>query len=285
MVERSRPDLKERVLAAARQLPSGVRAQARSDVRTILVSAAALSLVLFVALHGLSHFAGRPPWFLATSLSIWASVATISARSAWRWARAFHVGSGAQLVTVALGTPALLMAVSLALARLVPGPANVGAAVSALPCLAMTLIAALYPLVALSLLRRSTDPLHPIAGGAALGAASGAAAGVMVDLWCPVTEVTHVLSAHVLPVLALSVVGALLGDHVLAMRASAAVLAARSPPDRRGQRSGQWKEAMIAKRFVSCDVNPMGDCDAGDRTPSVGMGGSGSAGAGWHREP
>ncbi len=254
-------------------------------MRAILVSAAALSLALFVALHGPSHFAGRPPWFLATSFLIWASVATLSARGAWRWGAAFHEGSGTQLVTIALGTPALLMAASLALARLFPGPASARpaatAVVSALPCLAMTLIAALYPLVLLSLLRRSTDPLHPIAGGAALGAASGAAAGVLVDLWCPVTEVVHVLSAHVLPVVALSVVGAILGDHVLAMRVSAAILAARSP--RGGQRKhakpGEWKEAMIAKPFVSCDVNPMGDCDAGDRTRSVGMGGR-SAGAG-----
>ena len=231
MADRLRPDLKERVLAAARRMPSGVRAEARTELRTILLSAMALALALFLALHGLSHAAGRPPWFLAISLLTWASVATISAQGAWRWGGSFADGSSMQLVTIALGTPALLMAVSLALARLSAdaGAADGADATPGWPCLALTFAAAIYPLAGLSLLRRSTDPLHPIAGGAALGAASGAAAGVLVDLWCPVTEIAHVLSAHVLPVVALSVIGAMLGDYALAMRVSAVVAAARGP--------------------------------------------------------
>jgi hypothetical protein len=278
MVKSSRPDLKERVLSAARQTPSGVRAEARSDTRTILLSAVALSLGIFLAFHGCRHSTGRPPWFLATSLAAWAAVATLSAKGAWRWGGSFDAGSTLQLVTIAVGTPALLLSVSLALARLSPAAVDVGAAVDGLPCLALIFGAAILPLAGLCVLRRSTDPLHPIAGGAALGAASGAAAGVMVDLWCPVTTVAHVLSAHVLPVVALSVVGAILGDHLLAMRVSAAVSAARVA-------SPNWKEAMIAKPFVSCDVNPVGDCEAGSRSRSVGVGGGEGAGAGWHHDP
>ncbi len=268
------------MLSAARQMPSGVRAEARSDARSIVLSAFALSLGIFLVFHGFRHSTGRPPWFLATSLAAWAAVATLSANGAWRWGGSFDAGSTLQLVTIAVGTPALLMAISLALGRLSPAAASLGAgaAVDGLPCLALTFGPAILPLAGLCVLRRSTNPLHPIAGGAALGAASGAAAGVMVDLWCPVTTVAHVLSAHVLPVVALSVIGAILGDHVLAMRVSAAVSAARAP-------SPHWKEAVIAKPFVSCDVHPVGDCAAGSRTRSVGVGGGEGAGAGWHHDP
>jgi hypothetical protein len=274
----SEPELKQRVLAAARQVPSGVRADARSDARTIFLSSIALSLGLFLAFDGLFHSAGRPPWFLATSVATWASVAALSARGAWRWGGTFAAGSALQLTTIAVGTPALLLAVSLALARLSPGSVSPGAVGGGLPCLALTFAAAIYPLTAVCLLRRSTDPLHPIAGGAALGAASGASAGVMVDIWCPVTEAAHVLSAHVLPVAALTVIGALLGDRVLAMRVTAAVMTTLRPG---GSRHEKWKEAVIAKRFVSCDVNPMGDGVADGRARSMGVGGGGGA----HHDP
>ena len=300
----SRPGLKQRVLAAARQLPSGVRAEARSEARTIFLISIALSLGLFLAFDGLFHAAwpARPPWFLAISVGIWAAVATVSTRGAWRWGGSFAPGSALQLTTIAVGTPALLLAVSLALARLSPGSVAAGAS-GGLPCLALTFAAAVYPLTGVCLLRRSTDPLHPIAGGAALGAASGAASGVMVDLWCPITETAHVLSAHVLPVAALTVIGAILGDRVLSMRVpvgGAAILPGPVAPTRqeaphgsqletRGETEAmraspearKWKEALIAKRFVSCDVTPMGDGVADGRAPSMGVGGRGGA----HHDP
>jgi hypothetical protein len=299
----SQPGLKQRVLAAARQVPSGVRADARSDARTIFLISIVLSLGLFLVFDGLFHAAGpaRPPWFVAISVAIWAAVATTSARGAWRWGGSFVPGSALQLTTIALGTPALLLAVSLALARLSPGSVAVGAS-GGLPCLALTFAAAVYPLTGVCLLRRSTDPLHPIAGGAALGAASGAASGVMVDLWCPITETAHVLSAHVLPVAALTVIGAILGDRVLSMRVRvgrAAIVPGlvgrtrqQAPsdgllegpldaPQWMSPEARKWKEARIAKRFVSCDVTPMGDGVADGRAPSMGVGGRGGA----HHDP
>lgn len=258
---RSHSDLKQRVLAAARQVPSAVRADARSDARILFLTSAALSAALFLACDGASHSAGRPPWFVAASLATWAGVATISARGAWRSGASFAPGSGMQLVTIAVGTPLLLVAASLALARLWPGPAH-GAPVAALPCFALTFAAAAYPLAGVLLLRRSTDPLHPIAGGAAHGAASGAVGGAMVSWWCPLTDAAHVLSAHVLPVAALAALGAAMGDRLLAMRVS----------PRRGHET--WKGVLIAKRFVSCDVTPMGDRAVGDRSRSMGVGDS-----------
>lgn len=260
-------DLKQRVLAAARLLPSRVRADARSDTRALFLTAVALAVALFLACDGLSHSAGRSGWFVAASLATWAAVAALSARDAWRWGGSFVAESGMQLATVAVGTPILLLTASLALARLRPGDADsAGAVVGPLPCLALTLATAVYPLARALTLRRSTDPLHPIAAGAALGAASGAWGGVMVTWWCPVSDAAHVLSAHVLPVAGLAILGAVAGDRVLAMR-----------------RTGPTK-GNIAKRFVSCDVNPMGDRVAGDCSRSMGVGGS-EAGGGGHHDP
>jgi hypothetical protein len=74
-------------------------------------------------------------------------------------------------------------------------------------------------LLSLALLRRGSDPVHPVATGAALGAACGAAAGVMVELWCPVAAPRHVAIGHILPITIVSILGALLGSRVIAMRA------------------------------------------------------------------
>ena len=58
-----------------------------------------------------------------------------------------------------------------------------------------------------------------IAGGAALGVASGACAGLMVILWCPVAAPVHMAIGHVLPIVALAMIGSVLGHHVIALRA------------------------------------------------------------------
>jgi len=170
-----------------------------------------------------------------------------------------------------VGTPVLLLAVSLALGRLWPGATSADAAASPLPCLALTFAAAAYPLAGVLMLRRSTDPMHPVAGGAALGAASGAAGGVIVSWWCPLSDATHVLLAHVLPVAMLAIVGAAAGDSVLAMRVTGR--RCRVP---RGRRDAWriWKKGDIAKRFVSCDVTPVGDRVAGNCSRSMGVDGS-----------
>jgi hypothetical protein len=260
MIRRSQGDLKQRILSAARRMPSAVRADARSDARAVFATAGALSTALFVGFDGVSHSAGRPLWVLAITLAAWVFVALLSARGAWRWGGSFVAGSTLQLVTVAVGTPALLTAITLALSRLSP-LARSHAAAGPLPCLALTFAAALYPLTGAFFLRRSSDPMHPAAGGAALGAASGAMSGVMVAWWCPVTDTTHVISAHVLPVAVLAVAGAVIGDRILAMR----------------------NKVTIAGPLASCDVPITMDRAAGDRSPSVALGYHEVGGG--HRDP
>jgi hypothetical protein len=47
----------------------------------------------------------------------------------------------------------------------------------------------------------------------------GAVVWVLVDLWCPVAYVPHLLLGHVLPLVLTALVGTLLGGRYLAVRA------------------------------------------------------------------
>jgi hypothetical protein len=51
--------------------------------------------------------------------------------------------------------------------------------------------------------------------GAALGMAAAIAAGGLVDLWCPVANVEHLLRGHILPLVLLAALGALAGRRFI----------------------------------------------------------------------
>ena len=84
-----------------------------------------------------------------------------------------------------------------------------------LRCLWLHCLMALWPLTALMITRRESDPLHP----ALTGAAIGSALWVLVDLSCPVAYVPHLLLGHVLPLLLTTSVGAALGQRFIALGA------------------------------------------------------------------
>lgn len=84
-------------------------------------------------------------------------------------------------------------------------------------CFTLSLVLACAPLLGLIWLRRGSDPIHPRLTAAAVGAAVGAGTWVLVDLWCPVGYVPHLLLGHVLPVMLLIVLSALLGGWVIAV--------------------------------------------------------------------
>ena len=86
-----------------------------------------------------------------------------------------------------------------------------------LKCLSLSLLVATGPLLAFFAVRRSA-PVRPALNGAAIGVASGASAWVLLDLWCPVAFVPHVLLGHVLPLCILAGTGALLGQALLSIR-------------------------------------------------------------------
>jgi Negative regulator of sigma F len=69
--------------------------------------------------------------------------------------------------------------------------------------------------------RRSTPPSRRLTG-AVLGAAAGAWAGVIVNLWCPIPLVAHLLVGHVGPILVLSIAGAVFARAGVGVRPLAA---------------------------------------------------------------
>jgi hypothetical protein len=85
-------------------------------------------------------------------------------------------------------------------------------------CLILTLAMAAAPFAALAFARRRSDPVHPRATGAALGAAAGAWGAVMIDLRCSYLTLSHVALGHALPVLVMAAVGYLVGARVLAVK-------------------------------------------------------------------
>jgi hypothetical protein len=213
-------DLKRRVMDSVQRVPSPSRSRVRQEVWLVALATVVASLGLFFALDGVGHGAGRPVWFLASWLATWAAIATTATRGAWQKGASFSSASVAWLVAIAVGTPLVLQAFSVAFVWLRPELATFHADRVGLKCFALTVAAATCPLAGLSLVRRSSDPMHPVASGAALGVASGALAGLLVVLWCPVAAPMHVAVGHVLPIVALAMIGSVLGHHVMALRSA-----------------------------------------------------------------
>jgi len=84
-------------------------------------------------------------------------------------------------------------------------------------CFTLSVLLASMPLLGLIWRRRGSDPVHPRLTAAAVGAAVGAGTWVLVDLWCPVGYVPHLLLGHVLPLLLLIFLSALIGGRVIAV--------------------------------------------------------------------
>jgi hypothetical protein len=173
---------------------------------------------LYFALDGPEHGRGRPLWFCLAAAVTWAAVAALSMMGALGHERGASWRSGGVLLAIAVGTPALLFGLMFAAAVVAPDLTAPCTERTGLRCIGLTMAAAVFPLLALLRVRRQSDPVHPAATGAALGSACGAAAGVMVVLWCPVASPAHIALGHVLPVVVLSVIGALLGARALAVR-------------------------------------------------------------------
>jgi hypothetical protein len=210
------PDLKSRILLAAKETPSPTRPVSRAYTWLIAPSSIIAAAALYFAFSGTQHSAGRANWFYVASTLGWASVAALSMWGALGRGRSAVGRSRAWLIAFAAGTPTALFAMMFAMVAARPEVA--------LPykwgkwCFGLTLAAAAFPLLSLVLARRESDPVHPVATGAALGAACGASSGVMVEMWCPIAEPRHIAQGHILPIIVLTLLGAALGARFIAMR-------------------------------------------------------------------
>jgi hypothetical protein len=211
-------DLKARILAQARSTPSRTRQASRVYAWLVLPSSVIVAAALFFAFNGPHHGQGRASWFYAASTLGWAAVAALSVWGAYLRGGSALGRPSAWLMAIAVGTPALLFTMMFGFAVVHPEVTLLHPERLGLKCLGLTVAAAAFPLLGLSLVRRGSDPVHPVATGSALGSACGASAGVMVEMWCPVAAPRHVAIGHILPIVIMAILGALLGARVIAMR-------------------------------------------------------------------
>jgi hypothetical protein len=122
--------------------------------------------------------------------------------------------------------PLLLLAWKAGVSALYPGMTEAWPGRPGFRCLRLELLVALVPMAAAIAARRGSDPIQPATTGAALGAACGLAAAVLVDLWCPVAHLPHLLLGHLLPIVLLAVIGAVAGADYLPPR----LAPRRTPP-------------------------------------------------------
>jgi hypothetical protein len=207
-------ELKARILSAAKAQPSVTRRTQVVRGAIFLIASVAAALVIFFAMGGI-RVTGRPLGLIAgTSLGT-GFVAAVCAWAALGRSKSMMGRPTAWLVGAALAGPLALLAWKIGYSAqfdhgLDAWPGRIG-----YRCLKLSLGMGVIPLVAMMFVRRGTDPTHPRTLGFAMGMALGLCTDELVDLWCPVAYVPHLLIGHVLPAVLLGILGAILGWRLL----------------------------------------------------------------------
>jgi hypothetical protein len=209
--------LRGRILAEVRSQPAPARPVMRRRLLVGLAITLAFEAFLLVLIGGL-HAGDRPVWLIAGNASGAAVVALVTTWLAFGRGRSM-VGRPRSVVlaVVALVIPALLVSIALlnegasAIERGVPPPGNHA------QCFGLTALFSLVPLALLVLARRGSDPVHPTATGAALGASAGAWAAVAMAIVCPYSEITHELLGHLAPIVLVVLLGAWAGRSIIGL--------------------------------------------------------------------
>lgn len=212
-------DLRAKILAAARNAPSPTRAQSQlRSVITIAIGYAA-ALVVFFALGG-GRVAARPVALVATTAIGWSAVALASVWWAVARGKSMLGRSREALLAITIAVAPLLLAWGIVSTQMFDVVSPERPMRFHVFCFAATLALALGPFIALLVVRRASDPVHPRITAAAIGAAAGAWGSVLIDLHCPTSAASHIAFGHVLPTVVLALLGLAAGDRVLGVRAS-----------------------------------------------------------------
>ena len=199
--------LKERVLAAVAAEPAPTRAQARRSARILLASAVLCSLTIFVLSGGVRP-TGRPDLLWATTSVGAMAIAAAAMALALRRGPSMLGRPAAHLLAIALATPLILVIWKAAVSAAFPGMTVPWPERPGFRCLSLAIATGIVPAAVFLTLWRGTSPAHPRLTGWVLGTAAGSFAWVLVDLWCPVGYLGHLLLGHVLPILLLAALGA-----------------------------------------------------------------------------
>ena len=206
---------KNRVLAAISHAPAPTRRQLLRRQAWLVGAGVAGALTLFCVEGGL-RASGRPP-----SLVAWTSLGTSIFTGVGMWFLFTRGRSGIRRGWAALGLATLVPVIAFVLWRYglgslyqlaSPWPTRAG-----YRCFAMSVATGGILLGAALLAWRHADPMTPRATGAAFGAGAGLGSALLIDLWCPVSYLPHLLIGHALPIAVLAAAGAAVGGRVVGL--------------------------------------------------------------------
>jgi len=207
------PDFKSRVLASVREVPAPTRKETLQRQTWLIAAGLTGALALFLIKGGL-RVTSRPPSLIAltsvgTAVFVGVGMWLLFTRGPPGLRRPRTVLIGATVLSAA-GFVGWRYGISSLYGRAGAWPGRVG-----LRCLVLSVGTGGLMLFAALMSWRRSDPVTPRATGAAFGAGAGLGSALLVDLWCPVGYVPHLLLGHVLPIAILSLAGGLIGGRVL----------------------------------------------------------------------
>jgi hypothetical protein len=207
------PERRNRILASIGEIPAPTRRELARRRAWFVISGVLGALTLFWVEGGL-RATGRPP-----SLVAWSSLGTSCFVGVGMWFLFTRTRSGHRRGWSVLGVATLAPAVAFVLWRYglghlydltSPWPTRPG-----YRCFALSAATGSILLFALLMAWRRVDPMSPAATGAAFGAGAGLGSALLIDLWCPVSYLPHLLIGHVLPIAVLAAAGAAVGRWML----------------------------------------------------------------------
>ena len=210
--------LKDRVLASTVRVPAADRGHARKLAAIGYGCAIAAMLTTFFAMGGVAHAQARPRAY-TLGIALGATIIAVIATSVGVARGRSMLGRSPRVVALVAGLVPLATFVWMVAwnGHYAEPDERLG-----VRCFGLT-VACASLLLAVMLGARARTIVHaPAIHGATIGAASGAWAGILVDLWCPLTAPAHVAVGHVLPLVVLLIAGALIGQAVLAIRGRSA---------------------------------------------------------------
>ena len=218
-------EARSRLLAQVAGAPSLTRAQRRTRALGAAAVAVFAMLALFLAFGGVRPGGLRAGGIVERPLSLmlvtFAGAMAIAAAGGWALVSRGDSMLGrraAQLAIAAVAVAALLLGWKLMVSSIFEGMTAPWPGRAGLRCLGLGLLLGPWPLAALFIARSHSDPVHPRVTGAALGVAAGAYAWALVDLWCPIAHIHHLLLGHLMPIAALAGLGAWVGVRWLGLK-------------------------------------------------------------------
>jgi hypothetical protein len=211
-------DLRARILDEAKKTPAPTRAEHQKRVTIVVTVGTLATTVLFFAMGGFAK-GTRPAELVGFTAGFALLSAVILTRLSGTRRTSPLPGPRSVLLTACIAAAPMLAISVLGATMMWPEAGHEDVSTkSHIACALMTIVQGALPLVVLMVPRRGSDPVHPVITGAALGMTAGAWTAAMAYLRCPHASASHCILAHVVPTLALTAIGAVLGRMFLRAR-------------------------------------------------------------------